>query len=191
MKNRHQFHELHEIAADNSGFVQFVKLVAASFVQLVEFMADFLMPLEQQSFVASHRQRRWFTLMELPNCLNQTRIDNDLIPSDQRHFVPNCRAGDQTIIRIGKWELSRLIHIQPVELSYSKTPAIFDTAAPVIEVLRNLYIAACCKNGDLPKHNDRHVNEAFPFIGLLEEAPNLWPEKSAFAIGKVDKCVRV
>jgi len=41
-----------------------VKLVAASFVQLVEFVADSLMPPEQQSFVASHRQRRWFTLME-------------------------------------------------------------------------------------------------------------------------------
>jgi len=43
-------HELHEIAADNSGFAQFV-----------EFVADSLMPPEQQNFVASHRQRRWFT----------------------------------------------------------------------------------------------------------------------------------
>jgi hypothetical protein len=42
-----------ELSADNSGFVQ-----------LVEFAADSLMPPEQQSFVASRRQRRWFTLME-------------------------------------------------------------------------------------------------------------------------------
>jgi hypothetical protein len=45
---------LHEIAADYSGFDQ-----------LVEFVADSLMPPEQQGFVACHRQRRWFTLMEL------------------------------------------------------------------------------------------------------------------------------
>jgi hypothetical protein len=46
---------LYEIAADNSGFVQ-----------LVEFVADSPMPPEQPSFVASHRQSLWFTLMELP-----------------------------------------------------------------------------------------------------------------------------
>lgn len=39
-------------------------------MQLVEFVADSLIPPEQQSFVVSHRRRRWFTLAELvPLCL--------------------------------------------------------------------------------------------------------------------------
>ena len=42
-----------------------MKLVAAFFVQLVEFVADSLMPPERQSFFVSNRRRRWFTLMEL------------------------------------------------------------------------------------------------------------------------------
>ena len=50
---------MHEIAADNSSFV--------------EFVADSLMPPEQETFVVSHRPRRPFTTAEL---MKQRKIRN-------------------------------------------------------------------------------------------------------------------